>query len=82
MSTISFEGENEQRKDSLLYGKFQKSSETPGIITFLLKHHIVKSEQQAKTLLVGLFFFFIVLSIVILIYSNFSSYSLTTLPLR
>ena len=36
----------------LLYAKFQRSSEIPAIILFLIKRHIVKDEDSARRLVV------------------------------
>jgi len=51
--TLEFDDETEigGRPDHLLYAKFQKSSQPPYIITFLIKRHIVKDEDGARKLL-------------------------------
>lgn len=45
-SSVSRVGENRA-----LYSKFEKSSETPSIISFLVRKHIVRNENNARVLL-------------------------------
>ena len=54
--TIEFDEQtNEGSKNSrLLYAKFQKSSQTPSLVKFLIKRHIVKNEDNARVLLLVL----------------------------
>jgi hypothetical protein len=55
------------KEERILYSKFQKSSETPTIISFLISKGIVKNEDSARLLLlivtiivflVSIYFFF------------------------
>ena len=51
------------KKCRLLYARFQKSSEPPAIILFLIRVHIVKSEVAARRLVVLVICIFFLLSI-------------------
>ena len=60
---LEFDEETKINNPSLLYAKFQKSSETPSIILFLIKKHIVKDEASARRLLLTLVIFVFLISI-------------------
>lgn len=70
MKKIKFHEEENihgDRKYRFLYAKFQKSSEIPLIIIFLLKNHIVKSEAGARKLVIFTIIFFFLLSFMLFI---------------
>ncbi|MEI6553158.1 MAG: hypothetical protein WCO09_01170 [bacterium] len=65
MSSIEFdeEAKAENQPGHILYAKFQKSADTPFIISFLIKRHIVKSEAGARRLLLVVTIIVLVISI-------------------
>jgi hypothetical protein len=69
--TLEFDDQtSEESKDShLLYAKFQKSSQVPFIISFLIKRHIVKNEDSARKLLLALSIVILAISIYLIINS-------------
>jgi hypothetical protein len=69
--TLEFDDEKEdQNKPShLLYAKFQNSSQTPFIIAFLIRKHIVRNEDSARRLLLILSILIIAISIYLIISS-------------
>ena len=69
--TLEFDDKiDEGGKDSrLLYAKFQKSSQIPFIISFLIKRHIVKNEDSARKLLLVLSIVILAISIYLIINS-------------
>lgn len=70
MKKIKFhesEDENGERKCRILYAKFQKSSEPPFIILFLVKNHIVKNEANARRLVLAAILIFFLLSALLFI---------------
>lgn len=81
MSNLEFDNENEQ-KASLLYGRFEKGTKPPGLVNFLIRYGLVRTEKQAQTLLLSLFFILIILAIVLFVYSRSLNSSLETLPLQ
>ena len=60
------------KKCRFLYSKFQRSSEPPAIIMFLIRKHIVKSEAAARWLVVLLVCLFFLLSMCIAIKASSS----------
>jgi hypothetical protein len=52
-----------KKEGSLLYAKFQRSSEVPAIILFLIRKRIVKTEGAAIALILFLVIVFIMISI-------------------
>ena len=71
MSTIEFDDQTgrEGSPDRLLYAKFQKSSQTPYIITLLIKNHIVKDEKGARKLLLAISLIIFIISMYFIIKS-------------
>jgi len=51
MENVEFE--NELSNKRVLYGKFESSSTRPGLVSFLMKKNIVKTEGQANIILLG-----------------------------
>lgn len=52
MRKIKFEKEDsENKKTRFLYARFERSSEPPEIILFLIRKHIVKDEASARRLI-------------------------------
>ena len=57
---------DEQNPNRVLYGRFTESNQAPKLVTWLLKLHIVKNQDQANKVLIGIallafltsFFFF------------------------
>lgn len=51
--TLEFDEQtgSETKNSRLLYAKFQKSSQTPPIILFLIRKRIVRNEDSARRLL-------------------------------
>lgn len=62
--TLEFDDQTdgESRPSHILYARFQKSSQTPSIVNFLIRIHLAKDENIARKLL-------LVLSIVIFVVS-------------
>jgi hypothetical protein len=68
--TLEFDDEKEASKPShLLYAKFQNSSQTPFIISFLIRKHIVRNEDSARRLLLILSVLIFAVSIYLIINS-------------
>ena len=55
MPSIEFDDESKLGSPSsrLLYAKFQKSADTPFVVSLLIKSHIVKNEAGARKLLLA-----------------------------
>ncbi len=51
----------------LLYAKFQKSSQAPFMVTFLINRHIVKNEDSARRLLLIITIIIFVISIYLIL---------------
>jgi hypothetical protein len=49
---VQFNEENQN--SSVLYGKFERSNQPPGMVNMLMKMGVVKSANQAKYVLLGL----------------------------
>ena len=66
MPSIEFDEEKKADNQSgrILYGKFQKTADTPSIISFLIRKHIVKDEATARKLL-------LIITIIIFVISFF-----------
>lgn len=54
---------------SVLYSRFQPSNEIPGIIRFLMKIKIVKTEKQAEKLILLLILLLIVVTATIFVFA-------------
>ena len=69
--TLEFDDKTDggSKTSYLLYAKFQKSSQTPSIISFLIKRHIVKNEDRARLLLLVLSVVIFVISIYLIVNS-------------
>ncbi len=55
--------EKKKKEGSLLYAKFQRSSEVPSMILFLIRKHIVKTERAAIALILFVVIVFALISI-------------------
>lgn len=60
---IEFDEDTKNSNGRLLYAKFQKSSNPPSIILFLIKRRIVRNEASARRLLLVFVIFVLLLSL-------------------
>ena len=62
--------DDQATSSSVLYARFQRSRQVPGIVRFLMEHNVVKSEQVAVKLLVWLSVAAVVISVIIFAWST------------
>lgn len=69
LSSSTFGNQSMTPHASVLYSRFQPSTEMPSVIRVLIKSHVVKNERQAQRLILTVVLLFVIAAIVFYILS-------------
>ncbi len=70
MSDVEFEDKYSGNRGSILYSRFERTEKKPGMVEWLLKKNIAKSESQANFILLILVAVLILLTFYLIFFSH------------